>query len=130
MPIPVVINACYGGFGLSPEGLDLYNSYRQENNLKPKSWCRIIERNDPLLVKVVQTLGSAANGSCASLYIVYIPDVYEEFYDIDEYDGFESIKYRTDDLIMSKFIDLDIDSLNLVDSHLMLKDILSILQSR
>jgi hypothetical protein len=133
----VVINACYGGFGLSQEGIEEYArlagfklySYvedrRMENGIKPyvsdpkkqDKWeivyhykspvtslvdedrdyfsCRDIERTDPILVRVVEELGDKANGSCASLRVIQIPDGVE-FY-IDEYDGFEHVaeKHRT-----------------------------------
>lgn len=56
---------------------------------------RDLERHDPLLVKVVEELGDAADGSCAELKVVEIPDGVD--YEIDEYDGLESIheKHRT-----------------------------------
>lgn len=46
-------------------------------------------RSDIDLVKVVKELGDAANGACAELRIVEIPD--DVKYEIDEYDGNESI---------------------------------------
>lgn len=49
-------------------------------------------REDPLLIQVVEELGSAANGSCASLKIVEIPDDME--YEIAEYDGNEHVAER------------------------------------
>lgn len=80
----VVINRCYGGFGLSKEAKELYNT------LRPKS-----ERTDPILVKVVETLKEKANGDCAQLKIVEIPDDVD--FVIEEYDGNEWVaeKHRT-----------------------------------
>ena len=53
------------------------------------------DRTDPLLIKVIEELGEDANGSCAKLTIVEIPDGID--YEIDEYDGIEHIaeKHRT-----------------------------------
>lgn len=46
-------------------------------------------RSDTDLIKTIEELGDTANGSCAELKIVQIPDGIE--YEIDEYDGNESI---------------------------------------
>jgi len=50
------------------------------------------ERDDPILVEAVRTLGERANGSCAALEIVFIP-VGVDWY-IDEYDGSEKVCER------------------------------------
>jgi hypothetical protein len=47
-------------------------------------------RIDPDLIRVVEELGEAANGSCAQLKVIEIPDGIEYF--IDEYDGIETIR--------------------------------------
>jgi hypothetical protein len=53
------------------------------------------DRSDPDVVAVVEKLGKAANGNCAKLGIVEIPDDIE--YEIHDYDGMESIheKHRS-----------------------------------
>lgn len=48
-----------------------------------------IERNDPILIQVVEELGDEANGRCATLKIVEIPDGVQ--WEIEEYDGVEWI---------------------------------------
>ena len=55
-------------------------------------YSRDIDRACPILVDVVKELGDKANGNCASLDIVEIPDGVE--YEIDDYDGSESIHER------------------------------------
>jgi hypothetical protein len=50
---------------------------------------RDIERHDPVLAQVVEELGDVANGNCAKLRVVDIPDDVE--YSIEEYDGLEHI---------------------------------------
>ncbi len=50
---------------------------------------RPAKRDNPLLVECVKTLGKKANGSCAELAIVEIPDGVDWF--VDEYDGYEHI---------------------------------------
>lgn len=47
------------------------------------------DRENPLLVRVVKELGEKANGRCAELKIVKIPEDIE--YTIEEYDGLEHI---------------------------------------
>lgn len=51
-----------------------------------------IERTDPTLIQVIEELGAKANGQCASLKIVDIPD--DAQYTIEEYDGREHIAER------------------------------------
>jgi len=86
----VVINTCYGGFGLSKEaykylGLkwDGYGYQYEEDRANPK------------LVECVEKLGVKASGRVAKLKVVEIPDNIKWF--ITEYDGIEQIeeKHRT-----------------------------------
>lgn len=49
-----------------------------------------VSRNDPDLVAVVENLGDKANGDCAELYVVEVPDDVE--WEISEYDGSESVE--------------------------------------
>ena len=50
---------------------------------------RDLKRNDPILVKVVEELGEKANGRCAQLKIVEVPDDIE--WQVEEYDGNEHV---------------------------------------
>lgn len=69
--------------------------HKEDGNYKrinAKNWFlsdRDIKRNDPLLIKVVKELKNRANGRCAELKIVRIPNNIE--WEIDEYDGLETI---------------------------------------
>jgi len=56
---------------------------------------RDLDRDDPDLITVVKKLGERANGSCAKLEIIEIPDGVK--YEIEEYDGIEWVaeKHRT-----------------------------------
>jgi len=113
----IVINSDFGGFGLSNEAFERYlieketpfrkvpnryGFYFYENG--PNSvgddtdimlWDMEIERNDPVLVRIVEEMGEDANGTHASLKIVEIPEDVE--WEIDEYDGCEHVaeKHRT-----------------------------------
>jgi hypothetical protein len=98
----VVINKCYGGFGLSKEALELYSVYKYgENHVVDQGrYCQYIEingeiiddiqRDDPILIRVVEELGYQANGDCAKLEIKEIPD--GSRWEIEEYDGYESLR--------------------------------------
>jgi hypothetical protein len=81
----VVINTCYGGFGLSIRARSEYCKLAgiQENDF----YDRNVARDDPYLVKIVKELGSEANGSHANLKIVEIPG--DVSWHIGEYDGNE-----------------------------------------
>jgi hypothetical protein len=87
----VVINTCYGGFGLSD---DAFTRYKNESGNTEISYYGI-PRNDPILVSIVEELGEDSWGRWASLKIVDIPDGIE--WDIEEYDGSEWVaeEHRT-----------------------------------
>jgi hypothetical protein len=48
-----------------------------------------LERDDPILIRVIEEMGEEADGKFAKLEIVEIPDDVE--WQIDDYDGYESI---------------------------------------
>ena len=101
----VVINRCYGGFGLSFEACKLIaerkgwtlatDDYDREyfipelgkdQRLDPYD----LERNDPILVAVVEELGEDADGYGAELKVVNIPEDIK--WHIHDYDGMETIR--------------------------------------
>lgn len=51
-----------------------------------------IKRNDPILVQVIEELGNKANGPCAKLSVVNIPDDVE--WEISDYDGIETVEEK------------------------------------
>ena len=80
----VVINKCYGGFGLSKAAYK-YLGLKWDNF----GFDYEEDRENPKLIEVVEALGEKVNGSSAQLKVVEIPDGVE--YEIDNYDGVESI---------------------------------------
>jgi hypothetical protein len=82
----IVINKCYGGFGLSKEAEELYV---QKKNISGPLRIEIL-RNDSVLVEVVETLGDKASGKYSELKVVEIPDDVTDWR-IEEYDGWEHI---------------------------------------
>jgi len=115
----IVINDCYGGFGLSHKavmryvelkGIKLYpyidGSFvhyatlpeEERIGFSDKTWYfspSDIPRDDIVLIQVVEELGKAANGDYASLSVVEIPD--DVKWQIEEYDGIEWVaeEHRT-----------------------------------
>ena len=119
----VVINARHGGFGLSdaafekflarkgiawgkkPRGFRVPGGYgwheyyhaghlgEDEHYLYSRNM--IQDRSDPDLIAVVEEMGKEANGFCAELKVIEIPDDVE--WEVEEYDGLEWIaeKHRT-----------------------------------
>jgi hypothetical protein len=90
--VKVVINDCYGGFGLSQEAFDLY---KEKGGTAKDVWEVNDNRADPILVEVVEELGSKKSShSYAKLKVVEVPEGAQ--YRIGEYDGDEWIEYRDD----------------------------------
>ena len=111
----IVINKCYGGFSLSDTAVILYAKKAGINIIKDEKKSssfishyyideikdgnyfsdHFIERTDPILIEVVEELGEAADGRCAKLKVLEIPDDVQ--WQIQEYDGVEWIaeQHRT-----------------------------------
>lgn len=78
----IAINACYGGFSISQEAVSRLKELSATTTEYPT-----MTRNDALLIQVIEELGPKANGRCAELKIVEIPD--DVNWCIEEYDGME-----------------------------------------
>jgi hypothetical protein len=96
----VVVNGCFGGFGVSEQGAEwlLANGADPEKvsvtpaGIESVAWTYVrvdLERHDPLLVRMVEELGGAASGNYAKLYVHTMT---QPLYRIDEYDGSESVE--------------------------------------
>ena len=85
----IVINACYGGFCLSEAARA---ELRKRGQIRNE---RLPGRSNPILVQLIEEMGRAADGQCAELKIVEIPDGVD--WEIVEYDGLESVheKHRS-----------------------------------
>ena len=79
----VVINRCFGGFNLNPKARQEYCARKGIQDIFDSE----IDRADPDLVAVVESMGKASWGKYAELKIVDIPD--EVKYTIEQYDGQE-----------------------------------------
>jgi hypothetical protein len=90
----VIINTQYGGFGLSKHAVKLYHQYAAAVEPARERMPTVFslgytsaDRADPVLVRVVEELGSEANGEHAKLKVIEIPD--DVKWTIEEYDGVE-----------------------------------------
>jgi hypothetical protein len=99
----IVINRCHGGFGLSHAAILRYfeiegsklevtsheNSFAEHTYKKNDKdfWDWQLQRDDSILVQVVEEMGKVANDSYSDLAIVEIPDDVQ--WVIEEYDGAE-----------------------------------------
>lgn len=92
----IVYNGCYGGFGLSKKAWDMYKS-RTESAYGAKAVASSqweIDRQDPILVEVIEELGRKANGPHADLHIRELSPGTR--YRIEEYDGWETVETPDD----------------------------------
>ena len=80
----VVINKCFGGFGLSKEAYKFLNI-----PWDGYGYDFMDDRSNSTLVKCVEALGDKASGELSHLKVVEIPDDVE--WEIAEYDGLESV---------------------------------------
>jgi hypothetical protein len=104
----VVINRCYGGFGLSEQAIDkIYDrkniAFEKKDDQGFVHYFKAghlgdfdhylsehdIARDDPDLVAVVEELGNLANSRYSELKVVEVPD--DVKWKINEYDGLEHV---------------------------------------
>lgn len=101
----IVINDCFGGFGLSDQAIEHYAKVKKIELIRrdatwrtngydyyyadPQEYFspRDIPRDDPALVQTVQDLGDEANDFASELKIVEVPDGVD--WQIQDYDGIE-----------------------------------------
>ena len=80
-----VLNKCFGGFSVSDwavEQLGLKSAYDAEHD-------------DPNLIELVEKFPDKVSGRHAELTVVNLPDNCTD-YELDDYDGIESITYVVD----------------------------------
>jgi len=80
----VVINQCFGGYGLSEKAYEFLGIKWDGYGFAFAS-----DRSNPRLVECVLKLGAEASGFCADLRVVDVPDDVE--WEISDYDGNEHV---------------------------------------
>jgi hypothetical protein len=86
--IKVVINDCFGGFGLSDAALEEYKG--RKGIIDPNFYYYDIPRDCPVLVEMVER--GDADTDYSDLKVVEIPDDVNWY--IEEYDGLEHVAER------------------------------------
>ena len=82
----IILNKCYGGFGISEEAL------QQAGITDVDEWEDDDLRINPEVIKAVETLGEDANDEYSNLVVVEISDEATDW-EVDEYDGYETMIY-------------------------------------
>ena len=86
----IVINTCYGGFGLSESSLE---DYKKRKNITDENFYHWdIPRDCPDLVAMVEEGGTDVDGIFSELKVVDVPDDVNWY--IEEYDGMEHVAER------------------------------------
>ena len=93
----VAYNTCYGGFSLSKKAELLYRSLKRMSD-EDAFFADELDRHDPVLIAVIEKLGSEADGFLAKLAIRTINS---SKYRIAEYDGIERVITPEDEKYIS-----------------------------
>jgi hypothetical protein len=89
----IVINRCFGGYGLSEEAVKKLAAVGCPAITVKDKKCFVNYhheiRNNPYLIAVIEELGAAADGKNARLKVIEIPD--DVNWEISDFDGMETI---------------------------------------
>jgi hypothetical protein len=90
--IEILINICYGGWNISKQAIELYKLRNPSYNVTKNEFDYYFNRDNPILVQIYKELGNDFDGKYSKTKIKKILKKYENYYDIDEYDGKEWVK--------------------------------------
>jgi hypothetical protein len=103
--LAILVNRCFGGFQFSKQTLDEYNKRMilTDNEFRPIKRSCDINREDHVMIKICQEIGNLVNAQHSHIKIKYIPIIYRDFYQIENYDGKEFVtiefdKYKLDQI--------------------------------
>lgn len=94
--VGIVINIKFGGFCLSDEVVKELQERKNDKDITNYTFG--YPRHDSDLVEIVRRDVEKASGGSSKLAIVEIDEELIDLYEIDEYDGAESIRINTKDL--------------------------------
>lgn len=86
----ILVNCCYGGFGFSDFGV---TKLKENNLINDDSDLDI--RTNPEVIKLAEKYGDALFDEYSDVEIEELPDDITD-YDIQEYDGYETVIYVLD----------------------------------
>lgn len=84
----IIINRSYGGYCIHEEAINLYKKLKNLP-IEEAIYYHNIERTDPVLIQVVETLGDKASCGSSELKIVTVPD--DVKWEIEDYGGMERV---------------------------------------
>lgn len=96
----IVLNGCYGGFGLSDKVMNRYHELGGKED-----WYWDVDRCDPILIKVLKEFeveNGEMNDDCTELYIQEFDDRYD--YWIEDYDGVETLHLKIREDVLRELI--------------------------
>lgn len=88
----LVLNKCYGGFGINDKVAKLLNIHPSDDDEE-------IRRNEELIALIEEHGSDYVSNFFSDLVVVEIPDTCTD-YEIDEYDGYETVTYVVDGKLM------------------------------
>ena len=101
--IEILLNICYGGWKITKKAIELYKLRSPSYNVTENYFDYYFNRHDPILVQIYKELGDNFDSKYSKTKIKKILKKYENYYDIDEYDGKECVrinytKYKLDNI--------------------------------
>jgi hypothetical protein len=101
--IEILYNICYGGWTISKKAIELYKLRNPNYNLTENEFDYYFNRQDTILIQIYKELGNDFDDKYSKTKIKKILKKYENYYDIDEYDGKEWVrinytKYKLDNI--------------------------------
>lgn len=89
----VLYNICHGGFSFSYDFIKEYN--KRTNRSDTNYWADL--RKDPIAIEIFEEKGSQwCSGQYSRLALQKLPKFLENYYEISDYDGMESVELNID----------------------------------
>lgn len=90
--IEILYNTKFGGWGISKKAEEFYKLKKGNVDLESVYFDDLSYRTDPILIETYKEMGNEFDDKYSKTKIKKIPKKYENYYNIEEYDGREYIK--------------------------------------